>query len=237
MEAFQALRSAQIPLRLNTVIRNNDVPHIREILDWFQQEIYQNEPSASIYHTFSFEREGPAGTVGSCGGAHSLSELDHYIGELKSFDASGYQLYEIALRNKLASGGTFYKCSSGVKRIAVGPDGRVYPCQGFVDTKLDMGSILSPDFDHRETSISQCMAGRNIATLLPCRNCVFSALCPHNVDCAARAHYTLGGLTQIDVNGMCRVGFDLMDKILFESDLLFELGASKRLPSVLKEKA
>lgn len=237
MEAFRALRALQVPLRLNTVIRNSDVPHIHDILNWFQREVYQNEPSTAIYHTFSFEREGPAGTVGSCGSAYTRSALDKYVGELKSFDASGYQLYEVALRNKLASGGTFYKCSSGVKRIAIGPTGRVYPCQGFIDMKLDMGSILAPDFDHRRTSVSQCMAGRNIATLLPCRNCVFSALCPHNVDCAARAHYTLGGMNQIDVNGMCRVGFDLMDTILFESDLLYELSASKRSPAVAEEKA
>jgi uncharacterized protein len=237
IEAFGALRAVQVPLRLNTVIRNSDVPYIREILSWFRQEVYQHEPSMAIYHTFSFEREGPAGTVGSCGSEHTSSALDEYVGELENFDASGYQLYELALRTKLATGGTFYKCSSGVKRIAVGPNGRVYPCQGFIDTKLDMGSILAPDFDHRQTKVSQCMAARNIATLLPCRNCVFSALCPHNVDCAARAHYTLGGLMQIDVNGMCRVGFDLMDRILFDCGLLDELATSKSSSSKPEEKA
>lgn len=225
--AFRELRDAGVTIRLNTVIRDEDIPKIREILDWFQQEVYRNEPSLSIYHTFSFEREGPAGTVGSCGTSYSPAALDNYVGELKRFDASGYQLYEVALRNKLASGGTFYKCSSGVKRIAIGPNGSVYPCQGFIDTKLDMGSILNVGFDHRQSNVSQCLSGRNIATLLPCRNCAFSALCPHNVDCAARAHYTLGGLDQIDVNGMCRVGFELMDSILFEGPLLQELAASE----------
>jgi radical SAM protein with 4Fe4S-binding SPASM domain len=136
----------------------------------------------------------------------------------------------------MASGGTFYKCSSGVKRIAISPTGSVYPCQGFIDTKLEMGSILDPYFDHRQSAVSQCMSGRNIATLLPCRNCVFSALCPHNVDCAARAHYSLGGLGEIDVNGMCRVGFDLMDTILFESELLPGFSASIRKSSGKKEK-
>jgi radical SAM protein with 4Fe4S-binding SPASM domain len=135
----------------------------------------------------------------------------------------------------LASGGTFYKCSSGVKRIAIGPDGSVYPCQGFIDTKLTMGSILELGFDHRQSAVSQCMSGRNIATLLPCRNCVFSALCPHNVDCAARAHYSLGGLGEIDINGMCRVGFDLMDTILFESDLLQKLSSLNQSTSDHKD--
>ena len=233
--AFRALREAQVTIRLNTVIRDSDVPNIREVLEWFQQEVYSNEPSASIYHTFSFEREGPAGTVGSCANAYTPTELDKYVGELKNFDASGYQLYEVALRNKMASGGTFYKCSSGVKRIAISPNGSVYPCQGFIDTKLEMGSILDPQFDHRQSAVSQCMSGRNIATLLPCRNCAFSALCPHNVDCAARAHYSLGGLGEIDVNGMCRVGFDLMDTILFESELLPGFSASSRKSSGKKE--
>jgi uncharacterized protein len=227
IQSFQSLRAAGVPLRLNTVIRNTDVPQIRDILNWFQTEVYQNESSAAIYHTFSFEREGPAHTVGSCGNAYLGSDIEKYVGELKTFDASGFQLYEIALRNKLMTGGTFYKCSSGVKRIAIGPSGRVYPCQGFIDTKLDMGSILDPDYDHRESQVSQCMAARNIATLLPCRNCAFSALCPHNVDCAARAHYTLGGISQIDVDGMCRIGFELMDTILFENDLLGKLAASQ----------
>lgn len=223
VHSFQELRAAGLRLRLNTVIRNTDVAQIREILDWFQDEVYQSEPSSAVYHTFSFEREGPAHTVGSCGSAYLGSDIEKYIGELKSFDAAGFQLYEVALRNKLMTGGTFYKCSSGVKRIAIGPTGRVYPCQGFIDTHLDMGSILEGDFDHRHSSVSQCMAARNIATLLPCRNCVFSALCPHNVDCAARAHYTLGGLSQIDVDGMCKIGFELMDTILFDHDLLGRL--------------
>lgn len=222
IETFRTLRSAGIRTRLNTVVLGKDLGDFRATLDWFRDEVYANEPELTIYHTFSFQRNGPGSPLGDCGTTYAADQIDAYIGNLLDFNSLGYQLYETQLRQKLSSGGTFYKCSSGVKRIAVGPDGRVYPCQGFIDPAFDMGSILDPGFRHRITPISRGFARRNIATLLPCRNCVFSALCPHNVDCAARAHYTLGGIDVIDVNGMCRVGFELMDKILFEREGLWE---------------
>jgi len=216
--AFRELRAAGISTRLNTVVLDKDIGDFSAILRWFKHEIYRDEPSLSIYHTFSFQREGPGLPVGICGNTYPPQLMETYIAELKDFNSAGYQIYEVALRKKLQTGGTFYKCSSGVKRIAVDPTGRIYPCQGFVDASMDMGSILNPDFDHRSTPCSQKLAQRNIATLKPCRDCVFSALCPHNVDCAARAHYTLGGMMEIDVNGMCRVGYELMERILFGSE-------------------
>jgi radical SAM protein with 4Fe4S-binding SPASM domain len=199
-------------------VLDKDIGDFGTILRWFKSEIYRAEPSLSIYHTFSFQREGPGLPVGLCGNTYPPHLMEKYIDELKDFNGAGYQIYEVALRKKLQTGGTFYKCSSGVKRIAVGPSGQVYPCQGFVDTRMEMGSILDPEFDHWQSPCSQKLARRNIATLKPCRDCVFSALCPHNVDCAARAYYTLGGVMEIDVNGMCRVGYELMDRILFDSD-------------------
>lgn len=226
LETFHQLRSAGINTRLNTVVLDKDVADYRKTLDWFKKVVYEEEPSVAIYHTFSFQREGPSQPVGLCGNTYPIEVVGDYVEQLKDFNSAGYQIYEIALRKKLRAGGTFYKCSSGVKRIAVGPTGRVYPCQGFVDPTMDMGSILDPQFQHRATLPSRRMAERNIATLRPCRDCVFSALCPHNVDCAARAYYTLGGVMEIDVNGMCRVGFELMDKILFEEDFDWTLKMS-----------
>jgi len=215
IRTFRDLREAGVTTRLNTVVLDKDVSEFGETLRWFKRAVYRDEPSLSIYHTFSFQREGPGMPVGMCGNTYPGAAMDKYIAELKDFNSVGYQIYEVALRKKMATGGTFYKCSSGVKRIAIGPGGRVYPCQGFVDPTLDMGSILDPNFNHHQSSAARRMRQRNIATLKPCRDCVFSALCPHNVDCAARAHYTLGGIGEIDVNGMCRVGFELMDKFLF----------------------
>jgi uncharacterized protein len=212
---FRDLREAGITTRLNTVVLDRDMPDFGETLRWFKRAVYRDEPSLSIYHTFSFQREGPGMPVGMCGNMYPGASMDKYVAELKDFNSAGYQIYEVALRKKMATGGTFYKCSSGVKRIAVSPSGRVYPCQGFVDPALDMGFILDPHFDHHESPTAHRMAQRNIATLTPCRDCVFSALCPHNVDCAARAHYTLGAIGEIDVNGMCRVGFELMEQCLF----------------------
>jgi uncharacterized protein len=225
---FRELRAAGIRTRLNTVVLDKDIDEFGSILRWFKSEVYRDEPSLSIYHTFSFQREGPGLPVGTCGNTYPPQLMERYVGELKDFNSAGYQIYEVALRKKLQTGGTFYKCSTGVKRIAVGPTGQVYPCQGFVDPAMDMGSILDPGFDHWRTSCSHSMAGRNIATLKPCRDCVFSALCPHNVDCAARAHYTLGGIMEIDVNGMCRVGYELMDKILFGGDFDWAAAHSRR---------
>jgi uncharacterized protein len=218
LTAFRVLREAGVRTRLNTVVLDKDVGDFGTTLQWFKDQVYGDEPSLSVFHTFSFQREGPGLPVGTCGNSYPPQLMERYVSELKDFNSEGYQIYEVALRKKLQTGGTFYKCSSGVKRIAVGPSGLVYPCQGFVDPEMEMGSILDPDFDHRQTPCSQRMARRNIATLKPCRDCVFSALCPHNVDCAARAHYTLGGTTEIDVNGMCRVGYELMDRILFGGD-------------------
>lgn len=221
IEAFRALRAEGIRTRLNTVVLGEDIANFRAILDWFRSEVYADTPELSVYHTFSFQREGPGSPLGDCGTTYAPDQIGAYIDNLLDFNSLGYQIYEQQLRKKLSSGGTFYKCSSGVKRIAVSPEGRVYPCQGFIDPAFDMGSILDSKFQHRLTPISTKFARRNIATLLPCRNCVFSALCPHNVDCAARAHYTLGGMEVIDVNGMCRVGYELMDKILFQGDGLW----------------
>jgi radical SAM protein with 4Fe4S-binding SPASM domain len=218
IDMFRSLRSEGIRTRLNTVVLGEDVPKFQTILDWFQTEVYSHCPDLSVYHTFSFQRDGPGFPIGECKTPYSTENIDAYIGDLAEFNRQGYQLYETVIRKKLASGGTFYKCSSGVKRIAIAPDGGVFPCQGFIDPTFKMGSILDDGFQHRLTSISMQFAARNIATLEPCRNCVFSGLCPHNVDCAARAYYTLGGINVIDVNGMCRVGFELMDKILFEGD-------------------
>jgi uncharacterized protein len=221
IEAFRALRAEGIRTRLNTVVLGEDIENFGEMLAWFRSEIYSDTPELSVYHTFSFQREGPGSPLGDCGTTYAPEQVGAYIDELLDFNSRGYQIYETQLRKKLKSGGTFYKCSSGVKRIAVSPEGRVYPCQGFIDASFDMGSILDGSFEHRSTHISARFARRNIATLLPCRNCVFSALCPHNVDCAARAHYTLGGVEAIDVDGMCRVGYELMDKILFQGDDLW----------------
>jgi radical SAM protein with 4Fe4S-binding SPASM domain len=233
--AFRDLRIAGIRTRLNTVVLDKDVGDFGTILQWFKSEIYRDEPSLSIYHTFSFQREGPGLPVGLCGNTYPHHLMEKYISELRDFNSAGYQIYEVGLRKKLQTGGTFYKCSSGVKRIAVDPTGRVYPCQGFVDAQMDMGSILNPEFDHWQTPCSQKLARRNIATLKPCRDCVFSALCPHNVDCAARAHYTLGGIMEIDVNGMCRVGYELMDRILFDSDFAWAAAHPGRTSSPLAE--
>jgi uncharacterized protein len=221
LEAFRSLRTEGIRTRLNTVVLGEDIDNFSETLAWFRSEVYAETPELSVYHTFSFQREGPGSPLGDCGTTYAPEQIGAYINDLLDFNSRGYQIYETQLRKKLSTGGTFYKCSSGVKRIAVGPDGRVYPCQGFIDSSFDMGSILDSNFRHRLTPISASFARRNIATLLPCRNCVFSALCPHNVDCAARAHYTLGGMEAIDVNGMCRVGYELMDKILFQGDELW----------------
>src|SRR5437588_5542235 len=218
IETFRTLRSEGISTRLNTVVLGEDIADFKTVLAWFKDEVYANTPELTVYHTFSFQRDGPGSPLGECGTAYVPEQIDAYIGDLLDFNSHGYQLYETQLLQKLRSGGRFYKCSSGVKRIAVGPEGKVYPCQGFIDPAFEMGSILDADFRHRTTPISERLARRNIATLLPCRNCVFSALCPHNVDCAARAHYTLGGMESIDVNGMCRVGFGLMDEILFERE-------------------
>ena len=194
LAAFQMLREAGVTVRLNTVALAEDVDKYGEVLEWFKAEVYKNVPSLSAYHTFSFEREGPGMPVGACGSCYALRDIDKYVEDLKQFNGLGYQLYELQLRRKLRSGGTFYKCSTGVKRIAVDPKGGVYPCQGFIDPAMSLGSILDPGFDHRATPVSRRLAARNIASLRPCRDCVFSALCPHNVDCAARAHYSLGGM-------------------------------------------
>jgi uncharacterized protein len=224
LEAFRALRDRGIRTRLNTVVLGEDVTRFGEILRWFQDEVYDHNPDLELrtYHTFSFQREGPGSPIGDCGTSYAPEQMDKYIKELLDFNSQGYQVYETQLRKKLRSGGTFYKCSSGVKRIAVSPDGRVYPCQGFIDKTFDMGSILDINFQHRSTPISAQLSRRNIAELIPCRNCVFSALCPHNVDCAARSHYTLGGMEVIDVEGMCQVGFKLMDQILFQGEGLWQ---------------
>ena len=220
IDAFRRLRGEGIKTRLNTVVLGEDVSNFGEIVRWFQNEVYDNNPDLKLttYHTFSFQREGPGSPLGDCATTYSSERMKKYIDELLDFNSKGYRIYETQLRKKLLSGGTFYKCSSGVKRIAVSPEGRVYPCQGFIDKSFDMGSILDDGFQHRLTPISTQFAGRNIATLTPCRNCVFSSLCPHNVDCAARSHYTLGGMDIIDVDGMCSVGFDLMDQILFQGE-------------------
>src|ERR1700674_290222 len=167
IETFNILRSEGIRTRLNTVVLGKDITDFKAILTWFKEEVYANTPELTIYHTFSFQRDGPGSPLGDCGTAYAPEQIESYIGDLLDFNSQGYQLYETQLRQKLSSGGTFYKCSSGVKRIAVGPEGRVYPCQGFIDPAFDMGSILDPGFRHRITPISERLARRNIATLLP----------------------------------------------------------------------
>ncbi len=233
MHGFTSLQRAGVLVRLNTVVHSEDLPRYDEILAWFKSEVYGNVPSLSTYHTFSFEREGPGTSVGACGNCSAPGSIDQYIEELKSFNSEGYRIYEGQLKRKLATGGTYYKCSTGVKRIAIDPRGNVFPCQGFIDPRMSMGSILDVNFNHRSTPISRKLAVRSIATLRPCRDCVFAALCPHNVDCAARAFYTLGGIEQIDVDGMCKVGYELMNEILFERP--FDWSLAQSIPSEFLE--
>ncbi len=215
IEAYRLLRSAGVKIRINTVVLARDMETAPAILEWFKTNVYQNEPANCVWHTFSFEREGPALTVGARAWEYKPALVSQFIGALLEFSRQGYQIFEPDLGQKAQSGGTFYKCSSGVKRIAVGPEGEVYPCQGFIHESKLLGSVLDPEFDHRTSPLSLSMRQRNIATLQPCRDCVFSALCPHQVDCAARSYYTLGGINEIDVEGMCRVGYELMYSSIF----------------------
>lgn len=215
INAYRALRSAGVKIRINTVVLARDMETAPAMLEWFKTSVYQNEPASGVWHTFSFEREGPALTVGAKSWEYKPAMVSQFIAALLEFSSRGYQIFEPDLAQKAQSGGTFYKCSSGVKRIAVGPEGEVYPCQGFIHESKLLGSVLDPEFDHRMSPLSLSMRQRNVATLQPCRDCVFSALCPHQVDCAARSYYTLGGINQIDVEGMCKVGYELMYSSIF----------------------
>lgn len=229
IEAYRALRSAGVKIRINTVVLARDMETAPAILEWFKTHVYQNEPASSVWHTFSFEREGPALTVGAKSWEYKPALVSQFIAALLEFSGSGYQIFEPDLAQKVQSGGTFYKCSSGVKRIAVGPEGQVYPCQGFIHESKLLGSILDPEFDHRMSPLSLSMRQRNVATLQPCRDCVFSALCPHQVDCAARSYYTLGGINQIDVDGMCRVGYELMYSSIFGNNCAWLSGVMQNV--------
>jgi len=218
LEAYRALRAAGVKIRINTVLLPEDLGRARAVAEWFKTNVYRDASPHTVWHTFSFQREGPALTVGSQTKAYAPTLVAQFIEVLLELRRLGYQVFEPDLAAKAQMGGTFYKCSSGVKRIAIGPDGKVYPCQGFIHESKALGSILDPQFDHRATPVSREMRERNIATLHPCRDCVFSALCPHQVDCAARAHYTLGGITHIEVDGMCRVGYELMYDTIFTNN-------------------
>ena len=210
---YRLLVEAGVSIRINTVVLPEDAIRIRERIAWFQETMLQ-ERHENTRVTFSFQR-GPVGQAStalrpSC--IYSTSCIDTYISALQEFNQAGYETYETELRRKIDAGGTFLKCSAGIERICVVPNGNVYPCQSFIDDRFLIGNVLEPDFTHCHEGIQREFLKRNVFALTPCRDCYLQTICGLSFDCASHSYYDLGDFFKVDPD-TCRAGYAVQSKI------------------------
>ena len=221
IKGFKILRKYNVLTRVNSVIPSNEIDKIEERVRWFKETLLP-EPSDRVYITFSFVR----GLVGNakdvrnmlhdciCKHFYTKEFIQKFVEQILKLVEEGYLTYEIEMLRKIEMGGMLYKCLAGIERIAIMPDGSVYPCQSFVDEKFKLGNIKDRNFDHLKSPIvKDLLMKRTFLNLEPCKDCWLQSICSLRFDCPSHSYYDHGGLFNVDKEA-CAAGYIIQSKIL-----------------------
>jgi uncharacterized protein len=249
IRGFNILKKYRILTRVNSVIPSTEVHTIKKRIKWFKEKGMLDKSDKNIYVTFSFVR----GLIGAfrnkthqfhcyeCPHDYNISAVKQLSSAIIKLVDQGYQTYDPEILRKIEMGGLYYKCLSGIERIAIMPDGSVYPCQSFIEKRFLLGNIKDKTFDNMESKIvKDFLMKRDIFSLEPCRNCYLQSICSVRFDCPSHSFYDHGGLFNVDKEA-CELGFEVQSKILkkiilekIKSNQKYE--KSKILPSSVKYK-
>lgn len=212
VNAYKILKRHNVNIRINTVILPEDALSIDKRIDWFKKYVFvDNHDNTRM--TFSFVR-GPVGKQRNVGKRYNCSYsaecINMYIESMKKISNEGIYTYEAEMLRKIEVGGTYLKCSAGIERICVVPNGNVYPCQSFIDDKFLIGNIASNGFEHINSDVYQFFMKRNIYCLEPCNDCYLQSVCGLSFDCASHSYYDLGDFYKVDID-TCKAGFNVQD--------------------------
>jgi len=221
IKGFEVLKKYNIQIRVNSVVPFTEIKNIDNRIKWFKETLLP-KPSPKIYITFSFVR----GLVGNakenkqilhdyvCLHNYSIEDIKIYEDAIMKLVDEGYLTYEFEILRKIEMGGTLFKCLSGIERIAIMPDGSVYPCQSFIDERFKLGNIRDKNFDHSQSYIVRnFLMKRTILNLTPCKDCWLQSVCSLRFDCPSHSYYDHGGLFNIDREA-CEAGYVIQSKIL-----------------------
>lgn len=208
-------------IRVNTVLTPEVVSHLDEYVEWVKNTI----PKLDNLHitlnlvrgnvgVTNMEREQP-------NNVYSFEDAENIAVAISKLSSNGYKTYESYVKNNLLQGGSLFKCMAGIERIAVMPNGDVYPCQGFADTKLKFGNIKDEGFSHSKPQFLNFFFQRNLLEIGPCNDCVLQSVCSFRFDCPSHSYEDKGNLCSIDPIG-CYIGKkvqtpifgDLINKII-----------------------
>ena len=106
-----------------------------------------------------------------------------------------------------------HKCSAGLERLCITPDGSVYPCQSFIDEQFLLGNICDPNFQHARHRLQTFFRKRHVDNLSPCQKCFLKAICSVSFDCASHSFYDLGDFNRVDLQ-TCQAGLEVQTLIL-----------------------
>lgn len=210
LAALELLLSEGNQIRINTVILPHQMPKIGERVKWFENIL---SGASNVRVTYSFER-GYVGRQNNVTGCKYNSDcINAYTKEVSQFIDDGFNTYETELLRKISVGGTSHKCSAGLERLCIVPNGDIYPCQSFIDPAFLMGNINDADFRPYDSHIAEMFKKRHIDNLKPCRTCFLKSICNVSFDCASHSHYDLGDFYAIDLQ-TCQAGLAVQSEIL-----------------------
>ena len=149
-----------------------------------------------------------------------LGEIDYLYAILNDNDYFGKILKRI-LQGRLYD----RRCSAGIKKISICPDGSIYPCDSFVGVKeMILGNIFNNEVNLKNFS---CL---NVDKRSPCLNCKIKYIC--SGDCYYNS-YIKSGQLNIPDGDFCKIQKYIV-KLCITLKLDMERNNSTRLEKIIK---
>lgn len=209
ISALNLLRETGNQVRINTVILPDQMSMISERVKWFEKLLKGAE---NVRVTYSFER-GAVGHINEAGCKYNHDCIDAYKKEVSRYIGDGFNTYEVELLRKISVCGTSHKCSAGLERLCIVPNGDIYPCQSFIDEEFLIGNINDDKLDYFNSSIAEMFKKRHIDNISPCSTCYLKSICNVSFDCASHSNYDLNDFYAVDFQ-TCKAGYEVETKIL-----------------------
>lgn len=124
--------------------------------------------------------------------------------------------YQGRLTRSIQIGGLSYRCPAGQWKIAVAPDGSIFPCHQLTNIKeFYMGNVVDEKKSLKNSvgKIRQIFQKRTVFKVNPCKNCLFQTICIPFVDCPARCFIENRNLYKVD-NKYCQIHQPYMESVL-----------------------
>lgn len=124
--------------------------------------------------------------------------------------------YQGRLTRSIQIGGLPYRCPAGQWKIAVAPDGSIFPCHQLTNIKeFYMGNVIDgkKSLENSVGKIRKIFQKRTVFKTNPCKNCLFQTICIPFVDCPARSFIENRNLYQVDET-YCRIHQPYMESVL-----------------------